>query len=137
LLVDDSIVRGTTSAQITTWRAKREPRKCIRLGCAPVRYPNVYGIGTAGCVELCGRPYRRRSSDIIGADWLIYQDLEDSGACVRHTNAKIEDFDTSCFSGEVRDGDVTPSIRAPAGRAIRRSQAAASRWPRSWTQSVR
>jgi amidophosphoribosyltransferase len=46
--------------------------------------------------------------EIIGADWLIYQDLEDLEHAVRHDNAKIEDFDTSCFSGEYVTGDVTP-----------------------------
>jgi amidophosphoribosyltransferase len=46
--------------------------------------------------------------DIIGADWLIYQDLHDLEHAVRHDNAKIKDFDTSCFSGEYVTGDVTP-----------------------------
>ena len=46
--------------------------------------------------------------DIIGADWLIYQDLTDLVHAVRHDNAKITDFDTSCFSGEYVTGDVTP-----------------------------
>jgi amidophosphoribosyltransferase len=46
--------------------------------------------------------------DIIGADWLIYQDLEDLEHAVRHDNAKIENFDTSCFSGQYVTGDVTP-----------------------------
>jgi amidophosphoribosyltransferase len=45
---------------------------------------------------------------IIGADWLIYQDLKDLEHAVRHDNAKIENFDTSCFSGEYVTGDVTP-----------------------------
>jgi amidophosphoribosyltransferase len=50
--------------------------------------------------------------DIIGADWLIYQDLEDLVHAVRHDHAKIENFDTSCFSGEYVTGDVTPEYLA-------------------------
>ena len=73
--------------------------------------------------------------EIIGADWLIYQDLDDLVHAVRHDNAKIEEFDTSCFSGEYVTGDVTPEyLGAPAARALGRGQAAASRWRRSRPQ---
>jgi len=50
--------------------------------------------------------------NIIGADWLIYQDLQDLEHAVRHDNAKIKDFDTSCFSGQYVTGDVTPEYLA-------------------------
>jgi amidophosphoribosyltransferase len=50
--------------------------------------------------------------DIIGADWLVYQDLTDLEHAVRHDNAKIKNFDTSCFSGVYVTGDVTPEYLA-------------------------
>ena len=66
---------------------------------------------------------------IIGADWLIYQDLEDLEHAVRHDNAKIKDFDTSCFSGEYVTGDVTPEYlerlqveRSDAAKSLRRER---------------
>ncbi len=110
LLVDDSIVRGTTSAQIIDMAREAGAKKVYFASAAPpVRYPNVYGIDMPDASELvaAGRT-DEEVRDIIGADWLIYQDLEDLEHAVRHDNAKIEDFDTSCFSGEYVTGDVTP-----------------------------
>jgi amidophosphoribosyltransferase len=74
-----------------------------------VRYPNVYGIDMPDTSELVAAGHTDDEvRDIIGADWLIYQDLDDLEHAVRHDNAKIKDFDTSCFSGEYVTGDVTP-----------------------------
>jgi amidophosphoribosyltransferase len=74
-----------------------------------VRYPNVYGIDMPDTSELVAAGHTDEEvRDIIGADWLIYQDLHDLEHAVRHDNAKITDFDTSCFSGEYVTGDVTP-----------------------------
>src|ERR1700754_4127881 len=100
LLVDDSIVRGTTSAQIIDMAREAGAKKVFFASAAPpVRYPNVYGIDMPDASELVAAGHTDEEvRDIIGADWLIYQDLEDLEHAVRHDNAKIEDFDTSCFS---------------------------------------
>jgi amidophosphoribosyltransferase len=110
LLVDDSIVRGTTSAQIIEMAREAGAKKVYFASAAPpVRFPNVYGIDMPAASELVAAG---RTEDevckLIGADWLIYQDLADLVQAVRHDNAKITQFDTSCFSGEYVTGDVTP-----------------------------
>jgi len=110
LLVDDSIVRGTTSAQIIELAREAGARKVYFASAAPpVRYPNVYGIDMPSAHELvaAGRS-DEEVARLIGADWLIYQDLDDLVSAVRHDKAKVEAFDTSCFSGEYVTGDVTP-----------------------------
>jgi amidophosphoribosyltransferase len=110
LLVDDSIVRGTTSAQIIEMAREAGANKVYFASAAPpVRYPNVYGIDMPAASELVasGRSDEEVQA-LIGADWLIYQTLEDLEHSVRHDNARIEEFDTSCFSGEYVTGDVTP-----------------------------
>ena len=114
LLVDDSIVRGTTSAQIIELAREAGARKVYFASAAPpVRYPNVYGIDMAASAELvaAGRT-DQEVAEFIGADWLVYQDLEDLVGAVRHDKAKVQDFDTSCFSGEYVTGDVTPEYLA-------------------------
>ncbi len=110
LLVDDSIVRGTTSAQIIEMAREAGARKVYFASAAPpVRFPNVYGIDMPATSELVAADRSDQEvADIIGADWLIYQSLDDLVHAVRHDNAKIEEFDTSCFSGEYVTGDVTP-----------------------------
>jgi amidophosphoribosyltransferase len=110
LLVDDSIVRGTTSAQIVELAREAGARKVYFASAAPpVRFPNVYGIDMPAANELvaAGRTVEEVAS-LIGADWLVYQDLEDLVAACQHEDAQIEEFDTSCFSGEYVTGDVTP-----------------------------
>jgi len=75
----------------------------------PVRFPNVYGIDMPAASELVASERTvEEVASLIGADWLIYQDLEDLVAACRHDDARIEEFDTSCFSGEYVTGDVTP-----------------------------
>jgi amidophosphoribosyltransferase len=109
LLVDDSIVRGTTSQQIITMAREAGARKVYFASAAPpVRHPNVYGIDMPAAGELvaAGRTVDQVER-IIGADWLIYQDLDDLVRAVHHENADIESFDTSCFSGEYVTGDVS------------------------------
>ena len=110
LLVDDSIVRGTTSQQIIKLAREAGAKKVYFASAAPpVRYPNVYGIDMPAASELIANG---RSVDeieeMIGADRLIYQDLHGLVRAVRHGNSEIEEFDTSCFSGEYVTGDVTP-----------------------------
>ena len=109
LLVDDSIVRGTTSAQIIELAREAGARKVYFASAAPpVRFPNVYGIDMPAVNELVasGRTVDEVKT-LIGADWLIYQDLDDLVAACRHDHARITGFDTSCFSGEYVTGDVT------------------------------
>jgi amidophosphoribosyltransferase len=110
LLVDDSIVRGTTSAQIIEIAREAGANKVYFASAAPpVRYPNVYGIDMPAASELVAAA---RTEDevakLIGADWLIYQDLEDLIRAVQHHDASVTEFDTSCFSGEYVTGDITP-----------------------------
>jgi amidophosphoribosyltransferase len=114
LLVDDSIVRGTTSAQIIDMAREAGAKKVYFASAAPpVRYPNVYGIDMPDTSELVAAGHTDDEvRAIIGADWLIYQDLADLEHAVRHDNAKIKDFDTSCFSGHYVTGDVTPEYLA-------------------------
>ena len=109
LLVDDSIVRGTTSQQIIDMAREAGARKVYFASAAPpVRYPNVYGIDMPAASELvaAGRTVEQVRRK-IGADWLIYQDLEDLVQAVQHENADIDGFDTSCFSGVYLTGDVS------------------------------
>jgi len=110
LLVDDSIVRGTTSAQIIEMAREAGARKVYFASAAPpVRFPNVYGIDMPAASELVASDRSTEEvAQLIGADWLIYQSLDDLEQAVRHDNAKIEEFDTSCFSGEYVTGDITP-----------------------------
>jgi amidophosphoribosyltransferase len=110
LLVDDSIVRGTTSAQIIDLAREAGAKKVYFASAAPpVRFPNVYGIDMPATNELiaAGRTVEEVRC-AIGADWLVYQDLDDLVAACRHGNATAAEFDTSCFSGEYVTGDVTP-----------------------------
>ncbi len=110
LLIDDSIVRGTTSRQIIRMAREAGARKVYFASAAPpVRYPNVYGIDMPAASELIanGRDVDEIGR-LIGADRLIYQDLHGLVRSVRHDNSRITEFDTSCFSGEYVTGDVTP-----------------------------
>jgi amidophosphoribosyltransferase len=110
LLVDDSIVRGTTSKQIIEMAREAGARKVYFASASPpVRYPNVFGIDMPAASELiaCGRTEAEVAA-AIGADWLIYQDLDALIRAVQYDNGDITEFDTSCFSGEYVTGDVTP-----------------------------
>jgi amidophosphoribosyltransferase len=128
LLVDDSIVRGTTSQQIIDMAREAGARKVYFASAAPpVRYPNVYGIDMPAAGELvaAGRTVEQVERK-IGADWLVYQDLEDLKQAVHHEKADIDGFDTSCFNGEYVTGDVSRAyldalevIRANAAKAKR------------------
>ena len=109
LLVDDSIVRGTTSRQIIKLARDAGARRVYFASAAPpVRYANVYGIDMPAAAELIanGRSVEEIEK-LIGADRLIYQDLHGLIRSVRHDNSAITEFDTSCFSGEYVTGDVT------------------------------
>jgi len=110
LLVDDSIVRGTTSKQIIQMARDAGARKVYFASAAPpVRYPNVYGIDMPSVNELIGHNRdERQIAEAIGADWLVYQDLDDLIEAVAKGNPEISRFDTSCFDGNYVTGDITP-----------------------------
>jgi amidophosphoribosyltransferase len=106
LLVDDSIVRGTTSQQIIQMARDAGARKVYLASAAPpVRYPNVYGIDMPAANELIAHG---RSEDevqqLLGCDWLIYQDLADLEDAVSGPKHKLSGFDSSCFDGKYVTG---------------------------------
>jgi amidophosphoribosyltransferase len=109
LLVDDSIVRGTTSREIVQMARDAGARKVYFASAAPpVRYPNVYGIDMPSRKELIATG--RSDNEIcreIGSDKLIYQDLDDLKEAVRKANPAIRYFDASCFDGDYITGDIT------------------------------
>jgi len=109
MLVDDSVVRGTTSQQIIQM-ARDAGAKNVFFASAspPVRYPNVYGIDMPSKGELIahGRTVEQIAK-AIGADWLVFQDLDDLIDAVRKGNPNITSFDCSVFTGEYVTGGVT------------------------------
>ncbi|MDH3947732.1 MAG: amidophosphoribosyltransferase [Gammaproteobacteria bacterium] len=109
LLVDDSIVRGTTSQQIIQMARDAGANKVYFASAAPpVRYPNVYGIDMPAANELIGHDRdEQQIAEAIGADRLFYQDLEDLVEAVKKKAKGIERFDTSVFNGEYVTGDVS------------------------------
>jgi amidophosphoribosyltransferase len=117
LLVDDSIVRGTTSREIVQMARDAGARKVYMASAAPpVRYPNVYGIDMPTPQELVAH---NRSVEeirqIIGCDALIYQDVDGMKNAIGSLNKNIKNFDASCFDGIYVTGDITPEDIARLG----------------------
>ncbi|UJF18774.1 amidophosphoribosyltransferase [Vibrio sp. SS-MA-C1-2] len=109
LLVDDSIVRGTTSQQIIEMAREAGAKNVYLASAAPeVRYPNVYGIDMPTAEELIahGREVEEIAA-LIGADGLIFQNLDDLMTAVQEENPQIEQFEASVFSGKYVTGDIT------------------------------
>ncbi len=108
LLVDDSIVRGTTCKEIIQMARDVGARKVFFASAAPaVRYPNVYGIDMPAKSELIAHGHTEQEvCDLIGADGLIYQDLDDLIASATEGNPKITEFDCSVFNGQYVTGDI-------------------------------
>ncbi len=108
MLVDDSIVRGTTSKQIVQMARESGAKKVYFASAAPpVRYPNVYGIDMPAADELMASNRTvEQIQESIGADRLYYQDLHDLIDAASEGNPQITKFDTSCFSQEYVTGDV-------------------------------
>ncbi|MCO5122766.1 MAG: amidophosphoribosyltransferase [Rhizobacter sp.] len=109
LLVDDSIVRGTTSKEIVQMAREAGARKVYMASAAPpVRFPNVYGIDMPTKAELIA--HDRSTEEIrqfIGADALIYQDVDAMKRVVAALNPKLDGFEASCFDGHYVTGDIT------------------------------
>jgi amidophosphoribosyltransferase len=108
LLVDDSIVRGTTCTQIVQMAREAGANKVYFASAAPpVRYPNVYGIDMPSPQELIAHGRTEEEvAELIGADWLIFQDLEDLIAASSEGNPDIQEFECSVFTGEYVTGDI-------------------------------
>jgi amidophosphoribosyltransferase len=110
LLVDDSIVRGTTASEIIQMAREAGARKVFFSSAAPpIRYPNIYGIDIPTRQELVA--YGRDEAEIaqeLGCDWVVYQDLndlEDSISSSAPSDRPLTQFDTSCFSGTYVTGE--------------------------------
>lgn len=108
MLVDDSIVRGTTCRQIIEMAREAGAAKVYFASAAPpVRFPNVYGIDMPSAEELIAHGRTEQEiCELIGADWLVYQDLDDLVASSMEGNSEIKAFDCSVFNGEYVTGDV-------------------------------
>ncbi len=108
LLVDDSIIRGTTSEQIVQMARDAGARKVYFASAAPaVRYPNVYGIDMPAAEEFVAHGRNEQQiCETIGADWLIYQDLDALEDAIRQGNPSLTEFESSCFDGDYITGDI-------------------------------
>jgi amidophosphoribosyltransferase len=108
LLVDDSIVRGTTSEQIIDMAREAGAKKVYFASAAPeIRFPNVYGIDMPSANELIAHGHDVESiCKIIGADGLIFQSLEDLVDAVRSQNPELKRFETSVFDGVYVTNDI-------------------------------
>ena len=110
LLVDDSIVRGTTSREIVQMARDAGAKKVYLASAAPpVRYPNVYGIDMPTADELVAHDRTVEEIRIaIGCDALIYQDVDGMKRAIGALNGTLDGFDASCFDGVYITGDITP-----------------------------
>ncbi|WP_221794807.1 amidophosphoribosyltransferase [Oceanobacter mangrovi] len=131
LLVDDSIVRGTTCEQIIEMAREAGAKKVYFASAAPaVRYPNVYGIDMPAKEEFIAHNRTTEEiADAIGADWLVYQDLDDLiQACLEGSKTTAEGFDCSVFNGEYVTGDIDENyfrrladLRSDSSKTIRKA----------------
>ncbi|TAK37942.1 MAG: amidophosphoribosyltransferase [Lysobacteraceae bacterium] len=129
LLVDDSIVRGTTSKQIVQMAREAGAKKVYFASAAPpVRYPNIYGIDMPTVDELVANGRTEAEVEaLLGIDWLIYQDLADLEEAVSGPKRKVTKFDSSCFNGEYVTGvepgyfDSIKQLRSDDAKSARRA----------------
>ena len=119
LLVDDSIVRGTTSREIVQMARDAGARKVYMASAAPpVRYPNVYGIDMPTPQELVAHNRTvEQIRQLIGCDALIYQDVDGMKKAIGSLNSNIKNFDASCFDGIYVTGDITQDDIARLGQS--------------------
>ena len=139
LLVDDSIVRGTTSKQIIEMARAAGAKKVYFASAAPaVRYPNVYGIDTPTADELIAHGYTDSEvADAIGADHLFYQDLKDLKQAVWRGNEQITEFEDSVFSGQYLSDAITQDyLDGLAKRRCDKAKQANANQQRSFYDSV-
>lgn len=139
LLVDDSIVRGTTSREIVEMAREAGAAKVYFASAAPeVRYPNVYGIDMPTREELIanGRTPQQVAEE-VGADGVVFQDLAELEAVVRALNPQIEGFDTSCFNGCYITGDVDEAYLASLSAGKKMAAASPFVQPSQIDHSVR
>ena len=131
LLVDDSIVRGTTSRQIVKMaRDAGAKRVYMAIPAPPVRFPNVYGIDMPSVEEFVAHDRSEAEiGELIGADWLAYQNLEDLKTSVTEGNSKLGDLDCSVFDGQYVTGDIDAAYlerlslsRNDQSKSVRESQ---------------
>ncbi|MDR9467217.1 amidophosphoribosyltransferase [Marinospirillum sp.] len=108
LLVDDSIVRGTTCNEIIQMARDAGAKKVYFASAAPaVRYPNVYGIDMPAAHELIAHGRTEDEvGELIGADWLVYQDIQDLVAACKELNPEVDGFDCSVFDGQYVTGGI-------------------------------
>jgi len=128
MIVDDSVVRGTTSREIVQMARDAGANKVYFASAAPpVRYPNVYGIDmpTRGELIATGRDEDEIAAE-IGADGVIYQELDALCEAVRKVNPELTEFETSCFDGRYVCGEVTGDYldAVERGRGQRRGEPA-------------
>ena len=130
LLVDDSIVRGTTSRQIIEMARSSGAKKVYFASAAPpIRFQNVYGIDMAATTELVA--HNRTEEEIesfIDADWLIYQNLEDLIQAAQQGNKDIKQFECSIFNGKYVTDDIDENylknledLRSDKSKSLRQS----------------
>ncbi|MGY2488505.1 amidophosphoribosyltransferase [Cupriavidus sp. CP313] len=121
LIVDDSIVRGTTSREIVNMaRTAGANRVYLASAAAPIRYPNVYGIDMPLQEELIASGHDvDQISAILGVDGLVYQDYMDMQKSVTDLNPTLTGLETSCFDGRYVTGDVTPQYLEKLGELRR------------------
>jgi amidophosphoribosyltransferase len=129
LIVDDSIVRGTTSHEIVQMAREAGANKVYFASAAPpVRYPNVYGIDMPTRAELLATDRDEQAiAREIGADLVIYQDLQALIDSIRLCNPALDEFETSCFDGRYVTGDVTADYldQVEHSRDVRRGESSA------------
>ena len=134
LLVDDSIVRGTTSREIVEMARCRCAQGYFASAAPPVRFPNVHGIDmpTRGELIATGRSDEEIAAE-IGADGLVYQDIDALKTSVRELSDRLSSFDASCFDGCYITGDISPEYLGDdrGARNGRRRRIARTAAPRS------
>ena len=137
LLVDDSIVRGTTSKELVCLARNAGAKKVFFVSAAPpVKYPNVYGIDIPTYNELIA--YNNDEDTIakqLRADWVMYQDIDDMEKSVSSINPKITNFDSSCFNGRYCTGNIDENYLQQLGKARMLTKSKSLRFSMSRTDS--
>lgn len=128
LLIDDSIVRGTTMSQIVDMVRRAGAKKVYLASAAPpVKYPNVYGVDMPSKKEFVANGLTdEQVREVLGADGLVYQDVEDLIAVGKQLNPSITTFDAACFDGRYVTGDIDEEYLAAleaSGRGANRLRA--------------